>query len=199
MDITGVVHSNKGMIMTLGKHASLQIGIALIGFTLWTAADSWYLLTGLAIANGLAVVTAALAGVLVSTVVHEWSHLAGVVVSGSAYKVPNKFGLFVYDFDFENNSIRQFNIMSLAGQAGSWAAVIALYLLIPLDNPGRVMLVCAAIGSAVFGGVIEWPVIRRTQVSGKPLEELSKIDDNAFKRGATLGLASGLGLWLLLA
>jgi hypothetical protein len=89
--------------------------------------------------------------------------------------------------------------MSLAGQAGSWATVIALYVLIPLDNPGRVMLVCAAIGSAVFGGVIEWPVIRRTQVSGKPLEELGKIDNRVFKRGAGWGLTSGLGLWLLLA
>ncbi len=185
--------------MTLGKHAGLQFGLALIGFTLWTAADSWYLLTGLAIANGLAVVTGALAGVLVSTVVHEWSHLAGAVLSGSAYKVPKKPGLFVYDFDFKNNSIRQFTIMSLAGQAGSWVAVIALYVLIPMDNPGRVMLVCAAVGSAVFGGVIEWPVLRRTRASGKPLEELGKIDNNAFKRGAGWGLASGLGLWLLLS
>jgi hypothetical protein len=185
--------------MTLSKHASLQFGIALIGFTLWTAADSWYLLTGLPIASGLAVVTGALAGVLVATVVHEWSHLAGAVLGGSAYRVPKKFGLFVYDFDFENNSVRQFTIMSLAGQAGSWAAVIALCWLIPLDNPGRVMLVCAAIGSAVFGGVIEWPVIRRAQLSGKPLEELSKIDGGVFKRGAACGLASGLGLWLILA
>jgi hypothetical protein len=185
--------------MTLSKHAGLQFGLALIGFTLWTAADSWYLLTGLAIANGLAVVTAALAAVLVSTVVHEWSHLAGAVVSGSAYKVPKKPGLFVYEFDFEKNSVHQFKLMSLAGQAGSWATVIALYVLIPLDNPGRVMLVCAAIGSAVFGGVIEWPVIRRTQVSGKPLEELGKIDNRVFKRGAGWGLTSGLGLWLLLA
>ena len=100
MDITGVVHTNRGIIMTLSKHASLQFGIALIGFTLWTAADSWYLLTGLPIASGLAVVTGALAGVLVSTVVHEWSHLAGAVLGGSAYKVPKKFGLYIYDFDF---------------------------------------------------------------------------------------------------
>ena len=185
--------------MTQYKHASLHAGIALISFTLWTAADSWYLLTGLAIASGLAVVTGALAGLVVSTVVHEWSHFAGVVLSGSAYKIPKKYGLFVYDFDFKNNSVRQFNIMSLAGQAGSWAAVIALSLLIPLDNPGRLMLVCGAVGAAVYGGVIEWPVIRRTQRSGKPLEELSKIDASVLNRGAIWGLGSGLGLWLLLA
>ena len=41
MDITGVVYTNRGIIMTLSKHASLQFGLALIGITLWRAADSW--------------------------------------------------------------------------------------------------------------------------------------------------------------
>ena len=40
---------------------------------------------------------------------------------------------------------------------------------------------------------------RSGSMSGKPLEELSKIDNSVFKRGAGWGLTSGLGLWLLLA
>jgi hypothetical protein len=185
--------------MTLYKHAGFQFGIALILFTLWAAADSWYLLTGFGISQALAVLTAALAGLAVSTVIHEWSHLAGAVVSGSKYRIPKKLGFFVYDFDFDKNSVPQFNVMSLSGQAGSLAAVFALYLFIPMDNAGRMMLVAAAVGSAVYGGLIEWPVIRRSQQSGKPFEELSKINGKVLIRCGRWGVASALGTWLLLA
>jgi hypothetical protein len=185
--------------MMLYKHAALQFGIALLAFTLWTAADSWFLLTGLGLANALSILLAAIAGVAVVTVIHEWSHLAGAVASGSAYTIPEKFGFFVYDFDFPNNNLRQFNIMSLAGQAGSWLTVIGLWWLLPMDNPGRVMLVCGAIGSTIFGGMIEWPVIRRSQVSGEPFQELSKIDTGVLKRSAVGGVGSALLLWLIAA
>jgi hypothetical protein len=185
--------------MMLFKHAALQFGIALIAFTLWAAADSWYLLTELSIASGLSIVMAAIAGVAVSTVVHEWFHFGGAIASGSAYTIPTKFGFFVYDFDYGKNNLRQFNIMSLAGQAGSWLTVLALWWLIPMDSAGRIMLVCGAAGSAVFGGIIEWPVIRRAQESGDPLAELSKIDAGVLQRSAIGGFGSGLLLWLVAA
>ncbi len=183
--------------MMLLKHAAVQVGIALAVFTLWTAADSWYLLTDLPIANGLSIILAAIAGAAVSTVIHEWSHFGGAVFSGSAYTIPEKPGFFVYNFDYENNSLRQFNVMSLAGQAGSWVTVLGLWWLIPMDNPGRIMLVCGAVGSAIFGGIIEWPVIGRSQQSGEPLAELGKIDGGVLKRGAIGGLGGGLLLLLI--
>ncbi len=74
--------------------------------------------------------------------------------------------------------------MSHAGQAGSWLAVLLLYLAVPMDTAGRVMLVCAAIGSAVFAGLIEWPVLRRTRLSGNPLLELARIDRAGLYRSA---------------
>ncbi len=183
----------------LYKHAALHIGIALLVFTMWAAADSWYLLTGLAIANALAVITALLAGVTITSVVHEWSHFAGARFSNSSYSIPKKFGTFVYDFDFEKNSLRQFNIMSCAGQVGSWATVIALLMLIPMDNSSRIMLVAGAVGSAVFGAIVEWPVLLRTQQSGQPLQELSKINRQVLKRSGIGATASVLAIWLLFA
>ncbi len=185
--------------MTLYKHAALQMGIALLVFTLWAAADSWYLLTGLAIASALAIITALLAGITLASIVHEWSHFAGARFSNSSYTIPKKTGTFVYDFDFDKNSLRQFNIMSCAGQIGSWATVIALLLLIPMDSSGRVMLVAGAVGSAVFAAMVEWPVLLRTQKSGKPLEELSKIDQQVLKRSGIGASASVLAIWLLFA
>lgn len=185
--------------MTLYKHAALQMGIALLVFTLWAAADSWYLLTGLAIANVLAMIVALLAGITLASVVHEWSHFAGAKFSGSSYTIPEKIGTFVYDFDFENNSLRQFNIMSCAGQIGSWATVIAVLMLIPMDNNGRIMLLAGAAGSAVFAAIVEWPVLLRTQKSGQPLAELSKIDAQVLKRSGIGATASVLAIWLLFA
>ena len=185
--------------MTIYRHAALQFGLALLLFLLWTAADSWYLLTGLVLANSLSVLTAALAGVALATIFHEWSHFAGTVLGGSRYGIPGKPGLFVYEFDFEHNSLRQFNIMSLAGQAGSWLAVLGIFLAIPLDNAGRAMLLASAVGSAVFGGVIEWPVLRRSQRSGKPAEELAGINTRALQVGALSGIAVTLSLWFWIA
>ena len=72
-----------------------------------------------------------------------------------------------------------------------------LWWLIPMDNPGRVMLVCAAIGSTVFGAMIEWPVLQRSQRSADPLAELSKIDNKVLVRSA-FGSASSIALtWLV--
>jgi hypothetical protein len=184
--------------MTLYKHAALQIGLALLAFTMWTAADSWYLLTKLPLAEVLSVITAVIAGLTIGTVVHEWGHLAGAHWSSSSYAVAKKFGFFVYDFDFENNTMRQFNLMSLGGQLGSWLTIVALFLLIPMDNSGRVMLVGGAFGGAVFGGIIEWPVLRRAQESREPLQELKKIDRAIFKRSSQYAAISVLAFWLLM-
>lgn len=178
------------------QHAGVQFAFALLAFTLWAAADSWYLLTELAVASGLAVITAIIAGATVSLVIHEWLHFAGAKAAGAAYKVPEKFGLFVFDFDYASNNLRQFNIMSWSGQLGSVVIVLGLLWLIPLDNSGRVVLVAAAVGNAAFGAAIEWPVLKRAQISGDPLAELSKIDTNVLMRSFLIGVGAGMAFWL---
>ncbi|MEM0955182.1 MAG: hypothetical protein AAGI24_13650 [Pseudomonadota bacterium] len=179
------------------KHAALQFGIALALFTLWAASDAWYTVTGLAIATVLSMLLAILAGVAVATVIHEWCHLLGAKLGGANYKIPEKLGLFVYDYDFSSNTLSQFNAMSLAGQFGSWLSVAGLALLIPGDNPGRDMLVCAAVGAAVYAGIIELPPLKRAQISGDPLAELSRIDQSVLTR-AGIGAVAAILLLLFI-
>jgi hypothetical protein len=181
------------------KHAAAHLGAALLLFTLWAASDSWYLLTGLSVANALCVVLAVVTGALITTLVHEWAHLLGARLAGAAYRIPGKYGLFVYDFDFEKNNLRQFNAMSLAGQAGSWVTVFAFWSVLPMDTPGRVMLVGGAVASAIFAGLVELPVLKRVQSSGNPLAELSLIDTGVLRRSAAGGLAAGLLVWFFAA
>ncbi len=183
----------------LFKHAITHFLVAISVFALWAAADTWYLVTELGIANFLSIATAIVAGVVVSTLIHEWFHFAGASFSGSTYKIPAKAGLFVYDFDFGKSTEAQFNTMSYAGQVGSWVAVIGLFWLVPIDNSGRAMLVAAAIGSAIFGGSIEWPVLQRTRESHDPLGELKKITPAVFKRSLFTGLGSGALIWLAIS
>lgn len=176
--------------------AHYVVGVAVLA--LWAAADSWYLLTGLSIANVLSVAAAVLAGAVVSTLIHEWCHFFGAIFSGASYNIPAKLGLFVFDYDFEKNSVKQFLSMSIGGQIGGLLAVLLLYFSLPMDNSGRVMLICAAIGSAVFAGLIEWPVIMRARVSGQPQQELGKIDKAGLFRSLRWGLGVAIVLWLLI-
>jgi hypothetical protein len=181
------------------KHATAHFLALLAAFSLWAAADTWLIVTGLGLASVLAVVTGAIAGVTVNTVLHEWSHYAGARLAGAACDTPDKLGVFVYDYKFEQNSVEQFYTMSWGGQVGSLIAVLGLLATLPLDNPGRVMLVAAAIGAAVFGAMIEWPVLRRTRESQDPFAELSKIDLDVLKKSALGGLGTALLLWLIVA
>jgi hypothetical protein len=176
----------------LVKHGLIQGTIALAAFSMWAATDAWLAVTQLPLANVLSILTAVIAGVTVSTVIHEWFHFAGAKLGGSSYTIPAKTGFFIYDYDYAHSSVRQFYIMSLAGQLGSVVAVIGLYSLIPMDTSGRFMLVAAAIGSAMFGGAIEWPVMLRTRHSNNPLAELSKITPGVFGRSLSFGTAGGL-------
>ena len=177
------------------KHGLIQGTIALTAFSLWAATDAWLAVTQLPLANVLSIMMAVVAGVTVSTVIHEWFHFAGAKLGGSSYTVPTKTGFFVYDYNYADSSVRQFYIMSLAGQLGSVVAIIGFYTLIPHDTSGRFMLLAAAIGSAIFGAAIEWPVMQRTRHSHNPLAELSKITPRVFNRSLSYGLASGLLLF----
>jgi len=174
--------------------AHFIVGISVL--TLWAAADSWYLLTNLTIASFLSVATALVAGVVVSTIIHEWFHFAGAIFSGASYSIPNKLGLFVFDFDFEKSSVTQFLAMSVGGQLGGVLAVLFLFVSLPMDNPGRIMLLSSAVGSAIFAGLIEWPVILRTRKSQQSQVELGKIDKTTLYRGLSAGIVSAGLIWL---
>lgn len=177
----------------VGGH--LLIGVAAL--CLWAAADTWQAVTQLPVAALLSVLAAIPAGFVFGTLVHEWCHFAGARLSGARYTVPARFGLFVFDYDFRNNGLSQFFAMSYGGQAGSALAVLLLLVSVPTDTAGRAMLVAACVGAAVFGGMIEWPVLARTRRSGDPVGELAKIDKGTLYRSAGGASVATLAAWLL--
>ncbi|MEZ5502065.1 MAG: hypothetical protein R3E50_05180 [Halioglobus sp.] len=182
----------------LGKLARTHALVALAALSLFAAADSWNTVTGLALAGLLCIVTGALAGVTLTTLVHEWFHLLGARYAGAAYDIPTRQSLFVYDWDFHANTPRQFLVMSVAGTVGGLLAVLLLWTAVPADTWGRAALRGGAIASVVFAAFIEWPVIKRVRGGADPLGELSKIDQPLLSRSFNAAGIAGIVMTLLL-
>ena len=183
--------------LRLARLAGTHGLVWLMALSLFAAADSWSTLTGLGLASLLCVVTGILAGVTTSTVIHEWFHLLGAWLSGGVYDIPAHPGLFVYDWDFGGNSLRQFYIMSIAGSIGGAFAIVLLWTCVPADTLGRTALRSGAIASFVYAALIEWPVIRRVRHGGDPLTELSKIDQHLLSRSFTIAGVAGIVMTLI--
>lgn len=181
----------------LAKLAGIHALVFLVALSLFAAADSWNTVTGLGIAGLLCVVTAVLAGVTVTTLVHEWFHYLGARHARAAFDIPSRPGLFVFNWDFGANSVRQFFVMSIAGSIGSVLAVIVLWNAVPADTWGRAVLHGAALASLVYSALIEWPVIRRVRRGGEPLAELSKIDQALLTRSLYIASAAGIATALI--
>lgn len=181
----------------LYKNAALHFGFALLIFLLWNALDAWYVQSRLALASGLSIAVAALVGFTWATVFHEWLHLVGARLAGAQIAPAERYTLLVYDYDFSSNSMGQFNVMSVAGQLGSWIAVFALAALVPADNPGRAMLAAGAIGSAVFAAGVELPPLLRAQRSGDPFAELSRITPAVLGLSGLVAVAAASLAWAI--
>jgi len=184
--------------MRLARLASTHALVFVVALSLFAAADSWSTITGLGIATVLCVVTGALAGITLTTLVHEWFHYLGARYSGAAYDIPHKQGLFLYNWDFTHNSVRQFLIMSVAGSVGGILALSILWTSVPADSWGRAALQGGAIASVVFAAYIEWPVIRRVRISRDPLAQLSKIDQRVLSRSFAVSSTAGVLMALVL-
>ena len=178
--------------MRLARLASTHALVFVVALSLFAAADSWSTVTGLGIATVLCVVTGALAGITITTLVHEWFHYLGARYSGAAYDIPDKQGLFLYNWDFTHNSVRQFLMMSVAGSVGGILALGILWTSVPADSWGRAALQGGAIASVVFAAYIEWPVIRRVRISRDPLAQLSKIDQRVLSRSFVVSSIAGV-------
>ena len=185
--------------MRLAKLAGTHLLVFLLTLSLFAAADSWSTVTGLGIAGFLCLLTGALAGVTITTLIHEWFHYLGARFTGASYDIPDKQGLFLFDWDFGENQLRQFFIMSVAGSVGGLVAVVLLWNAVPADSWGRAALHAGALAGFVFGSCIEWPVLRRTWESGEPLAELSKIDQRVLTRSFLASLLVGVTSTVMLA
>lgn len=181
----------------LAKLAGTHALVFLAALSLFAAADSWNTVTGLGIAGLLSVVTAVLAGVAITTLVHEWFHYLGARYARAAFDIPARQGLFVFNWDFGANSVQQFLTMGVAGSVGSVLAVLLLWYFVPADTWGRAVLHGAALASLVYSALIEWPVIRRVRRGGEPLAELSKIDTALLTRSFYIAGVAGIATALV--
>lgn len=181
----------------LAKLAGTHALVFLLALSLFAAADSWNTVTGLGIAGLLSVVTAVLAGVAITTLVHEWFHYLGARYAKAAFDIPARQGLFVFNWNFGSNSVQQFLTMGVAGSVGSVLAVMLLWYSVPADTWGRAVLHGAALASLVYSALIEWPVIRRVRHGGEPLAELSKIDKALLSRSFYIAGVAGVATALV--
>lgn len=190
-------------IETMLAHPGVRLArLALAHFALWlalfclfAAAESWHQLSTLGLAGALAIITGAIAGFASANLLHEWSHLLGAVIAGGRYTIPDRLGLFVYDWDFEANNTPQFYTMSIAGSIGGGLAALLLWQAVDLSTSGQLALIAGAVASFVFAAIVEWPVLWRTRRSNNPLSELSKTSPRVLLRAAIGSAAAGLALY----
>jgi hypothetical protein len=182
----------------LAKLAGAHLLVLIAALSLFAAADSWSVVTGLGLATLLGIVTGVLAGVVTANLVHEWFHYFGARHVGAVFEVPSRLGLFLYDWDFAKNSHGQFLTMSVAGSVGGFVAIILMWNAVPADSWGRAALRSGVIASVIFAALIEWPVIRRVREGADPFTELAKIPQG-LKRNFTIAFLSGILMTLVFA
>jgi len=196
-DAAAVASAAKEPILALV--AIRDVGIVSALLTLWGTADLWAESTGLGLATLVSVVNGILVGAGITGLAHEWGHFVGARLSGAtAPLAPAKGFLPLYDFDFQKSEVSQFQAMSIGGHVPTWGLVLLLAWALPLDSPGRIALVSAAVGFSLFASVVEFPVMSRVSGGMAPLESLSKIDRQTFTTAALSGAVGALLLAALL-
>lgn len=169
-----------------------QAVILILSTVLFATAEQLYATAGGLIALLLAVAAGALFGLLLSLLVHEWSHYAGARLAAGQILPVTRRRLFVFNWDFSHNGPRQFMAMSYAGTAGSLLSLVLLVLLLSPPSPGGAAAIAASAGSLAFAAVIEWPVLLRVHRGAPPLEALQGIGRN------TLLIAAAVSALVLL-
>jgi hypothetical protein len=173
--------------------------LALAALTLWGASDTWFATTSLFLAGLVSVLNGVLAGIALASLAHEWGHFGGARLSGGiapTTKLTRFFPLF--HLDMEKSDPSAFRSMSVAGNVAHWLAVIVLVAMIPLDTPGRVALVSAVFGFAIFASTTEFPIIRLAYSGVDPKACFKGLSREKLRRNQWIGVAAGLVLATLL-
>jgi len=99
---------------------------------------------------------------------HEWGHLVGAHWTRSVY-VPAKrlISPFLFSYDAEQNTRRQFLLMSLAGFAATALFVAVFVLWMPQDQQAGRIALRGAILLAGLTVVIEFPIFFRALFGSK--------------------------------
>jgi hypothetical protein len=121
--------------------------------------------------GALSDVTGVLLGLLLGVcayLLHEWGHLVGALVSGSAFQLGTSLkspSLFTYES--RRNSPAQFLIMSFAGFAPTIFALWAVYALLPSDLLATRVVRGVVVFLGVLGLVLEVPLVVYTLLTRK--------------------------------
>jgi hypothetical protein len=173
--------------------------IALAALSLWAAADAWYAGTGLTAAALLSVLDGLAVGYGLGLLAHEWGHFAGARWGGGiapTTKVTQLFPIFL--LDMQNSPQLAFRAMGVGGNVAHWSLVVLFALLIPLDAPGRVALVCGAFAFAFGASLTEFPVIQRSFAGASPVESFAGLSGKKLRRNRWVGYAAGALLFALM-
>jgi hypothetical protein len=170
-----------------------DLGIVLAILSLWAAADTWYVVTGLGLAAWVSVLNGLLAGAAITGLLHEWGHFAGARLSGgTAPLAPAKSFLPLFNFDFSKSETSHFQAMSVGGNLPTWGFALLLAMALPLDAPGRIAIVSSAVGFSIFALIVEAPVMSRVAGGMAPAESLGKITASTIRSGAIGGAVGAL-------
>jgi hypothetical protein len=186
-------------LANLRRVGGLHFVMGMAAITLWGAADAWAAASGWALARGVALANAAIAAVVLASIVHEWGHFAGARFAGAeapVFEKPVRY-FFLFDFPFDRNDRRQFLWMSWGGILAPWALVLLAGLCVPIDNASRALLLAAFVARAVQIGIFEVPVALRTARGGEPRAELvRRLKARGLVSARWIGLAAGALVWL---
>ena len=168
--------------------------IALAVLSLWAAADTWYLVSGLGFALAISVLDAIFVGYILGALFHEWGHYTGAKLSGaSAPRVkPKGTSLFRFNFDMATNTQRQFHWMSFGGWVFHWGLLAILVLAMPFDSIGRIALVSSVFGFILYATFIETGILRKTLSGSDPAETLGQLSAKTFQQAGIIGSVAGL-------
>ena len=168
--------------------------IALAVLSIWAAADTWYLVSGLGFALAISVLDAIFVGYILGALFHEWGHYTGAKLSGaSAPRVkPKGTSLFRFNFDMAANTQRQFHWMSFGGWVFHWGLLAILVLAMPFDSIGRIALVSSVFGFILYATFIETGILRKTLGGSDPTETLGQLSAKTFQQAGILGSVAGL-------
>ena len=179
---------------SLSSLLARDTAIALAALSLWAAADTWYLVSGLGFALAVSVLDAIFVGYILGALFHEWGHYTGAKISGaSAPRVKSKgTSLFRFNFDMSANTQRQFHWMSFGGWVFHWGLLAILVLALPFDSIGRIALVSSVFGFILYATFIETGILRKTLGGSDPAETLGQLSAKTFQQAGILGSVAGL-------
>ncbi len=171
-----------------------DIALFLAALSLWAAADTWHQITGLWVAQAVAVGDAILVGLLAASLFHEWGHYSGAMAANAkATRVDAKgLSLFRFNFDYQANDLRQFHWMTGGGHVFHWGILVLLLIALPLDSLGRITLVSSVFGFIVFATMIEFNVVKDTWSGTDPEARLRALNAKDFRQAAVVGTLGGL-------